>query len=41
MDYLDTLGVNEELASFVEVLSLDKDQRLYLKWLQSLNTFLH
>ena len=40
MEFLDSLGVNEELASFVEVLSLDKDQRLYLKWLKNVNTFL-
>jgi len=40
MEFLDSLGVNEELASFVEVLSLDKDQRLYLKWLQGVNSFL-
>jgi len=40
MEFLDSLGVNEELASFVEVLSLDKDQRLYLQWLRDVNQFL-
>jgi hypothetical protein len=32
-EYLQSLGVNEHCAAFVEVMSLDKDQRLYMNWL--------
>ena len=32
-------GVNEHLAAFVECMSLDKDQRLYMKWLGELHDF--
>jgi complement component 1 Q subcomponent-binding protein len=39
-DFLTTLGVNEELMSFMNVLSVDKDQRLYLKWLKNVQNFL-
>jgi complement component 1 Q subcomponent-binding protein len=38
-DFLTSLGINDELMSFVNVLSVDKDQRLYLKWLKSVNNF--
>jgi complement component 1 Q subcomponent-binding protein len=38
-DFFASLGINEELMSFINVLSLDKDQRLYLKWLKNLNEF--
>src|SRR5690349_15937777 len=40
-EFLSSLGVNEDLGSFMQVLSVDKDQRLYLKWLKSVNQFLH
>lgn len=39
-EFLDGFGINEELGSFVEVLAVDKDQRLYSKWLKSVNSFL-
>ena len=29
-EYLEGFGVNEHLAAFVECMSLDKDQRLYM-----------
>ena len=32
-EYLEGYGINEHLAAFVECMSLDKDQRLYMKWL--------
>ena len=35
-EYLEGYGVDEHLAAFVEVMSLDKDQRLYMRWLNSL-----
>lgn len=38
-DFFTSLGINEELMSFMNVLSVDKDQRLYLKWLKSVNNF--
>ena len=38
-DFLQGHGVNEHLAAFVEVMSLDKDQRLYMKWLQQIKDF--
>lgn len=39
--YLENLGINDELASFVDVISVDKDQRLYSKWLNDVKNFLH
>jgi len=38
-EYLEGYGINEHLAAFVEVMSLDKDQRLYMKWLGNLKSF--
>ncbi len=40
-DFFASVGLNEELVSFINVLSLDKDQRLYLKWLKNLDRFFH
>lgn len=39
-EYLEGYGVNEHLAAFVEVMSLDKDQRLYMNWLNSVQHFI-
>ncbi len=39
-DFLTALGINEELMSFMNVMSVDKDQRLYLKWLKNVQNFL-
>ena len=39
-EYLEGYGINEHLAAFVECMSLDKDQRLYMKWLSSLKEFM-
>ena len=38
-EYLDGYGINEHLAAFVECMSLDKDQRLYMRWLTELKEF--
>ena len=38
-EYLEGFGVNEHLCAFVECMSLDKDQRLYMSWLSQLNKF--
>ena len=40
-EYLEGFGVNEHLAAFVECMSLDKDQRLYMNWLSNLKEFIH
>lgn len=39
-EYLEGYGINEQLAAFVEVMSLDKDQRLYMRWLSRLQSFI-
>jgi complement component 1 Q subcomponent-binding protein len=38
-EYLEGFGVNEHLCAFVECMSLDKDQRLYMNWLAKLKDF--
>ena len=38
-EYLEGFGINEHLGAFVECMSLDKDQRLYMSWLSSLKNF--
>lgn len=40
-EYLDGFGINEHLAAFVECMSLDKDQRLYMNWLNELKEFVN
>jgi hypothetical protein len=40
-EYLNGFGVNEHLAAFVECMSLDKDQRLYMNWLANVKEFIH
>lgn len=39
-EYLEGFGVNEHLGAFVECMSLDKDQRLYMAWLADLKAFI-
>lgn len=38
--YLEGYGINEHLCSFVEIMSLDKDQRLYMAWLSKMKDFI-
>ena len=38
-DFFTSVGINEELMSFMNVMSNDKDQRLYLKWLKNVQNF--
>ena len=38
-EYLSGFGVDEHLCAFVECITLDKDQRLYMKWLANLKDF--
>ena len=38
-EYLSGFGVDEHLCAFVECITLDKDQRLYMKWLAQLKEF--
>ena len=40
-DYLEEFGVNEYLAAFIESMSLDKDQRMYMAWLSDLKDFVN
>lgn len=40
MEFLSELGINGEIIEFIEVISQDKDQRLYMKWLDEVNKFL-
>jgi hypothetical protein len=40
-EYLQGFGIDEHLAAFVECMSLDKDQRLYMQWLKDLKGFIH
>lgn len=39
-EYLEGFGINEHLGAFVECMSLDKDQRLYMNWLSNLKNFI-
>lgn len=39
-EYLEGFGINEHLGAFVECMSLDKDQRLYMNWLTNLKNFI-
>ena len=39
-EYLEGYGINEHLAAFVECMSLDKDQRLYMNWLNEVKAFI-
>ena len=39
-EYLEGFGINEHLAGFVECMSLDKDQRLYMRWLNKVKSFI-
>ncbi|CAD8091082.1 unnamed protein product [Paramecium primaurelia] len=40
VDYLKGFGINDDLGAFIEHYSIDKEQRLYIQWLNSLTTFL-
>ncbi len=39
-DLLDNFGLDEQIASVVSVLAVEKDQELYLNWLKNLNKFI-
>jgi hypothetical protein len=38
-DFLVESGLNQQTVAFIEVMSLDKEQRLYMKWLQDTQNF--
>ncbi|CAI2376371.1 unnamed protein product [Moneuplotes crassus] len=38
-NFLIDSGLDQETVAFVEVMSLDKEQRLYMKWLRDVETF--
>lgn len=39
MNFLLELGLTPQLYSLIEIISQDKDQRLYMKWLKEMNDF--
>ena len=41
VEYIEGYGIDSNLAAFVECMSLDKDQRLYMQWLQRLKKFVN
>ncbi|EGR30173.1 mitochondrial glycoprotein domain protein [Ichthyophthirius multifiliis] len=41
VEFLKSNGVNEEIAAFIEHFSLDKEQRLYMKWLKQVQEFMN
>ena len=40
-EFLQAHGIDEHLAAFVEVMSLDKDNRLYMQWLEDMQNFVN
>eukprot|EP00344_Euplotes_crassus_P012153 CAMPEP_0197004820 /NCGR_PEP_ID=MMETSP1380-20130617/25823_1 /TAXON_ID=5936 /ORGANISM="Euplotes crassus, Strain CT5" /LENGTH=235 /DNA_ID=CAMNT_0042423747 /DNA_START=50 /DNA_END=757 /DNA_ORIENTATION=+ len=40
-EFLQGHGINEHLAAFVEVMSIDKDNRLYINWLEDMKAFVN
>lgn len=40
IEFIESLGINEELTNFIQVFSYDKDQRLYQKWINDVNRFI-
>lgn len=38
-EYLESLGLSDKLLAFIECSSIDKEQRMYMDWLQSINDF--
>ena len=40
-EFLQGHGVDEHLAAFVEVMSIDKDNRLYMQWLEDMKNFVN
>jgi hypothetical protein len=42
IEFLAQLGIDDQLGSFIEVLSVDKDQRSYINWMKKVQAeFLH
>lgn len=39
IDYFSELGINDEMANFIDAMSLDRDQQLYMKWLKDSKEF--
>ena len=40
IEFMESLGINDELTNFIQVFCYDKDQRLYQKWLNDVNRFI-
>lgn len=39
-EYLINTGLDQPTVAFIEVMAMDKEQRLYMKWLQDINKFI-
>jgi complement component 1 Q subcomponent-binding protein len=39
-EYLINNGLDQPTVAFIEVMAMDKEQRLYMKWLQEVNKFI-
>ena len=40
LDLITGLGVNDELGSFIEVVAVDKDEKLLMDWMKNVKNFL-
>ena len=40
-EFLQGHGIDEHLAAFIEVMSIDKDNRLYMQWLEEMKDFVN
>ena len=40
-EFLQGHGINEHLAAFVEIMAVDKDNRLYMQWLEDMKNFVN
>jgi len=38
-EYLEALGITDKLLAYIECTSIDKEQRMYLKWMGDIKTF--
>ena len=38
-EYLESLGINEKLLAYIECTSVDKEQKMYINWLQDISKF--
>lgn len=39
-DYLESLGISDKLLAYIECASVDKEQKMYMNWLQEMKLFI-